>query len=238
MDAGVDAIVRRFDEDRWLASRFAPAEVRARLIAIYALNHEIARTTEVVSTPQLVDVRLAWWREAIEEVYAGKVPRTHPVLTAFANVASHVTNRWSEVIETRRWDDAFSTWGSVDEFIERTARPIMHMALQASGVSDQQLGPLMPVMTHAALAWGHVGLARSTRFASRVPGPLRESLERAAAAYAQTKTASVVPLSAFPSIGYVALVPGYIRALRRGERETPLLARQLRLIGAVATGRL
>ena len=56
--ADLDADVRRHDEDRWLASRFAPADVRARLIAIYALNYEIARTAEVVSTPALVEIRL------------------------------------------------------------------------------------------------------------------------------------------------------------------------------------
>ncbi|MBK8544168.1 MAG: hypothetical protein IPL62_11845 [Caulobacteraceae bacterium] len=39
----LDTLVRRVDEDRWLAARFAPPLVRERLIAIYAVNYEIAR---------------------------------------------------------------------------------------------------------------------------------------------------------------------------------------------------
>ena len=69
MDDLDSQLVRRTDEDRWLASRFAPADVRADLIALYALNYEVARTVEVVSQPTLGDIRLAWWREAIAEIY-------------------------------------------------------------------------------------------------------------------------------------------------------------------------
>jgi hypothetical protein len=37
----LDTLVRRVEEDRWLAARFAPPLVRERLIAIYAVNYEI-----------------------------------------------------------------------------------------------------------------------------------------------------------------------------------------------------
>src|SRR5215475_5076637 len=83
-DLALDAEVRRVDEDRWLASRFAPADVRARLIAIYALNHEIARTADVVTQAAIGDIRLQWWREALAEVFEGKPVRAHPVLAAIA----------------------------------------------------------------------------------------------------------------------------------------------------------
>ena len=68
MDEALDDLVRRVDEDRWLASRFAPADVRARLIALYAVNYEIARTAEVVREPGVGDIRLAWWRDALAEI--------------------------------------------------------------------------------------------------------------------------------------------------------------------------
>ncbi len=235
----LDADVRRYDEDRWLASRFAPADVRARLIAIYALNHEIARTAEVVSTPALVDIRLTWWREAIDEVYAGKTVRSHPALVAFANAAAHVPDRWSDVIEARRGTEALESWPSIDAFIERTARAVMYMAMAAASVSDQDLERLTPQITYAALAWGHISLARSSWFASRAPGTLSESIERAEAAFSRIRSSGAeIPALAFPAIGYAALVPAYVRALRRGERERPLLLRQLKLITAAATGRL
>ncbi|MBC8107455.1 MAG: squalene/phytoene synthase family protein, partial [Anaerolineae bacterium] len=60
-------LVRRVDEDRWLASRFAPAPVRERLIALYAVNYEIARLSETVREAPLGDIRLEWWRSALSE---------------------------------------------------------------------------------------------------------------------------------------------------------------------------
>ncbi len=88
MEESLDALIRRTDEDRWLASRFAATDVRARLIAIYALNYEIARTAEVVKEPAIGEIRLAWWREAIAEIHIGKPPRAHPVLQAYAPLAA------------------------------------------------------------------------------------------------------------------------------------------------------
>jgi 15-cis-phytoene synthase len=70
----LDRLVRRVDEDRWLALRFAPEEVRARLIALYAVNYEIARTAEIVSEPALGDIRLEWWRSALEQMAEGSAP--------------------------------------------------------------------------------------------------------------------------------------------------------------------
>ena len=66
----LDALVRRVDEDRWLAARFAPRLVRERLTALYALNHEIARAAEGASNPTLGEMRLLWWRDAIAEIHS------------------------------------------------------------------------------------------------------------------------------------------------------------------------
>jgi len=45
MDEDLDALIRRVDPDRWLSSRFVgdPA-ARADLVALYALDHELARS--------------------------------------------------------------------------------------------------------------------------------------------------------------------------------------------------
>jgi phytoene synthase len=234
----LDRDVRRFDEDRWLASRFAPPHLRARLIAIYALNHEIARTAEVVSTPQLADLRLAWWREAIDEIHSGAAPREHPTLAAYARACAGLSaSPWVEIIEARRpMEGRFNSWDAADAFIERTARAVMSLAVQATG-TPQDVERFAPALTDAALAWGYVALARSSLFPAIAPGPAEEALSRARAAH--ERMAGVrPPAQLFPALGYVALVPGYIRALAAGRSERLLIARQLELIAAAATGRL
>ncbi|HEY3889926.1 MAG TPA: squalene/phytoene synthase family protein, partial [Caulobacteraceae bacterium] len=79
----LDGTIRQADPDRWLASRFVADPVaRADLIALYAFNHELARATEVAHEPLMQEIRLTWWREALDEVFAGRPPRRHPVVEA------------------------------------------------------------------------------------------------------------------------------------------------------------
>jgi len=64
-------------------------------------------------------------------------------------------------------------------------------------------------------------------------------LERAFGAYANARAeAQALPSAAFPAVGYLALTPGYLRALERGETTQPLILRQVKLIAASARGRL
>ena len=78
-----EALVRKVDTDRYLAALFAPASLRFHLFALYAFNYEVAKTADAVSQPVLGQIRLQWWRDSIEEIYAGKV-REHEVVKALA----------------------------------------------------------------------------------------------------------------------------------------------------------
>jgi len=81
----LDALIRRVDNDRWLATRFVvDPEQRADLIALYAFDYELARAGRVTSTPLLAEIRLTWWREALDEVYGGGPVRYHPAAAALA----------------------------------------------------------------------------------------------------------------------------------------------------------
>ncbi len=78
----LDQRVRREDEDRWLSSRYAPLAERRRLIALYALNLELAKVRLVVSEPGLAAIRFQWWRDVAAEMAAGKRARGHDVVQA------------------------------------------------------------------------------------------------------------------------------------------------------------
>src|SRR4051812_807159 len=83
----VGAIVRRHDRDRFLTALFAPAARREDLLALYAFNFEVAKTREVVTEPMLGQIRLQWWREAVDEIYRGGRVRTHEVVQPLAEAA-------------------------------------------------------------------------------------------------------------------------------------------------------
>ena len=62
-------VVRDQDRDRFLLSLFAPADRREALWALFAFNHEIAKTREVVTEMQLGLIRLQWWREQVTNIF-------------------------------------------------------------------------------------------------------------------------------------------------------------------------
>jgi phytoene synthase len=246
----LDRLVRRVDEDRWLALRFAPGEVRARLIALYAVNYEIARTAEIVSEAALGDIRLEWWRSALEQMAEGSAPPPHPALAAFYATTPYVNLAYPliTIAETRAVDLApapFKTWGDLEKYVAGTARVLMYAATECCGVSltsaDHQR-----FRECAALAWAYVGLLRSepvwtARGRSFLPEGATgaEMLARARTAYDEAHALSAaLPVETFPAYGYVALVPGYARALEQGRRETPQLGRKAILIAASARGRI
>ena len=76
------------DKDRFLVAMTAPELVRESLFALLAFNHEIAKTRESVSEIMLGQIRLQWWREAVEECFEG-TPRRHEVVQPLHEAVAH-----------------------------------------------------------------------------------------------------------------------------------------------------
>jgi phytoene synthase len=250
-DPELDALVRRVDEDRWLASRFAPADVRQRLTAIYALNYELARIAETVHEPGLGDIRLTWWRDALAEVHAGATPRAHPVLSAYARAHGQTPFTPGVVealIEARRKDleaTPFATVAAFDDYLAATAGGVMRLGVEACGESHSR-DEIDRFVFWAGWLWGCAGLlrarefwaARGRSFISGEGGSVEALIARAESATREIRTLARPPSAAFPALGYVTLAHGYLSAVKSGRRSAPLLARQVRLIAASATGRI
>ena len=236
----LDAQVRRADEDRWLASRFAPEDVRRKLLAIYAVNNEIARTSEVVREPGVGLIRLAWWRDALADVHAGKAPE-HPLLAMYATVAAGLpSERWAALTEARAKDferAPFASWADAERYVDDTAGAVLTLAVAACARGADEAKAAAPFVRVAAWAWGYLGLVRALPVwaaRGRTLLPASEMRERARAAHAEArKAARLLPAHMFPAVGYLALVPSYLR-----DAEPPLFRRQLSLVWASARGRL
>src|SRR3990172_4685776 len=82
-DAYCSDSVRRHDADRWLAALFIPEARRRHVMALYALDAELARARDSVSEALLGEMRFAWWGEAIASALA-QAPLAHPVARALA----------------------------------------------------------------------------------------------------------------------------------------------------------
>jgi phytoene synthase len=132
-DGDPDDTVRRADPIRWLASRFVgDLQARADLVALYAFDHELDRAGRVTSNALLAEIRLTWWREALDEIYSGRVVRRHPAALSLAEAVrrrGHPRDLLEAMIDARieqpddpiAWADAVG--GSATVLAARTLDP-------------------------------------------------------------------------------------------------------------------
>ncbi len=157
-------LVKTQDPDRFLLSMFAPADRREGLWALFAFNHEVAKTREVVSETQLGLIRLQWWRDAIEGIYEREEVLEHEVLEALAKaIAVYDLPRelFDTLIYAREFDLEDVLPGNVEglvNYADFTTTPLMKLALQIVG--DGEGDPVQPVSVNYALA----GILRSVPF--------------------------------------------------------------------------
>ncbi|MFV2052812.1 squalene/phytoene synthase family protein [Aliiroseovarius sp. YM-037] len=132
-------MVRRGDPDRFLSTMTASPGARAKLFPLYAFNLEVARAPWVTQEPMIAEMRLQFWRDALEEIAAGKPPRAHEVAAPLAEAirAGEIdTEPLDALVAARRWDiyrDAFEDQAAFDAHIDATAGHLMWSAATALG---------------------------------------------------------------------------------------------------------
>ncbi len=222
-------MIRRVDPDRWLTSRFiGDAAARADVIALYAFDHELARAMTVASNALLAEIRLTWWREALDEIFANGPPRRHPTAEALAAaVRRHGLPRapLEAMIDGRI--DALEAPAIDAEGAIRWADAVQgSLASLAATILDPSAPPQAAVP--AGRAWG---LALLRRAGPAAPGLLDAPL-RTAVAEARTAARALSP-AAFPA----ALPARLARFDLAGHAPGPI-GKRLSLVVAVATGRI
>ena len=82
------ALVQRADPDRFRATMAAPVSARSVLFPVYALNVEVARAPWVTQESMIAEMRLQWWRDALQQIAEGTAVRRHEVVTPLSRVLS------------------------------------------------------------------------------------------------------------------------------------------------------
>ncbi|MHA1537672.1 MAG: phytoene/squalene synthase family protein [Alphaproteobacteria bacterium] len=161
--------VRAHDRDRYLTAILAPADRREALFALYAFNIEIARTRERASEPMIGQIRLQWWREAIEGIYQGK-PRAHEVVRPLAAAIGDFDlsrEPFDRLIDAREFDLGDAPPESLDAlagYAEATSSSVMQLALEILGAKGEAA---RSAAHHAGIAWALSGLLRAVVFHAR-----------------------------------------------------------------------
>jgi len=169
--AAVRKIARDGDPDRYASALFAPPRARDDLFALYAFNTELARIGEQVSEPQLGEIRLQWWRDALDRAAADEITG-HPVVDAIgrtarrcalsrANLAGLIDARSFDV-STKIMPDA----GALATYLANTAGALLLLAAEITSAGSRDVEPaaLEPVANTAGAAYGLTGLMRAMPF--------------------------------------------------------------------------
>ncbi|MEM9576164.1 MAG: squalene/phytoene synthase family protein [Pseudomonadota bacterium] len=129
------ALVEKVDPERFAAAMASPVVARRVLFPLYAFNVEVARAPWVTQEPMIAEMRLQWWRDALEEIASGQTVRRHEVVTPLAAILTpadaHALDR---LVGARRWDiykDAFEDHAHFDSYLEATAGELMAVAARA-----------------------------------------------------------------------------------------------------------
>jgi phytoene synthase len=231
--------VREHDRDRYQTALFAPADRRQALFALYAFNYEVARVRESVTQPMLGQIRLQWWREAIEAAYSGAPPRRHVVvepLTGVIRALAPSRAHFARLIDTRERDLADeppATLAELTDYAEGTSGTLLYLVLEVLGESE-------PVACTAARAVGIgyalAGLLRALPFHARsgrcyVPVELIERAGIDPRAYAAL-CADAGLRAAVAEIAEIAA--GHLRAARRHQAAMTRPARKAMLPAVIA----
>jgi phytoene synthase len=161
--AACRALVRTEDRDRYLSALFAPADRRKHLFALYAFNIEVARIPELVREPMMGEVRLQWWRDAIEGVAAGDVAR-NPVANALLETLSRsdlTKDYLCEMTDARGFDlygEPMQTLAQLEAYLDSTSASLMRLATQI--LNGAETPETSAAAGHCGRAYAIVGLLR------------------------------------------------------------------------------
>ncbi len=245
------AHLERVDPDRWLAARLVEdAAARAELLALYALNDELARVAVSVREPMLGEMRLAWWEQALDDLAAGRGGRGQPVLEALAPaVASGRLPRapLERMVQARTADLAREPFADEPALL-RHLDGVSGALMEAAAVLLDP-GSAGVDTTAAGRAWGWAALwrareawaARGRRWlpADRALPPDEEALRRIVQTRVEAELGTTraalngLPTAAFPAVVYATLARTYVR-----DRTPGPLGKRAALLRASVLGRL
>lgn len=151
----VGSILRKLDPDHYFASLLLPTPAQPKVQAIWAFAAEIAAVRQRVSEPGPGEIRLQWWRDAIEGRPHGDVTANPVAAALLATVEQHglATPPLTRLIAARRFDlyqDPMPDMASFEGYAGETVSVLYQYGAQILHKDGQQL---------PGDAAGHLGVA-------------------------------------------------------------------------------
>jgi len=151
------ATLRELDRDRYFATLVLPAAPRPAITALYAFSAEIAAVRERAHEPAPGEIRLQWWRDALQGLGHGEV-RQNPLADALLAAIDEYhlpTAPLVRLIEARRFDlyqDPMPDVATFEGYAGETVSVLFQLAAMILSAGEA---------LEAADAAGHLGVAQA-----------------------------------------------------------------------------
>jgi phytoene synthase len=160
----ISAIVREADFTAFAAAQFAPADARPHLLALRAFDAELARVRSIVSDPAVGEIRLQWWRDALEnrtDAVGHPVAHALEAAIAFGNLPREALLGLVDARTDDLYDDPPPTLGELEGRLGATDSALIRLGSLILGRGRDPGG---------AEAAGFGGVAQGlTRLLARLP---------------------------------------------------------------------
>ena len=161
------SLVRKEDHDRYLVTLFCEKSKLRGLFALLAFHVEVAKTRESISDPMLGEIRLQWWKEAIDGIVSGKL-REHPVIAELAiavkcyDLPIESLYRLVEIRKSEIYDQAPQTLSGLVEYAKRSSGALHGLCCH---ILNKDAAPARrAAVENVGTAWGLMGIIRAITF--------------------------------------------------------------------------
>ncbi|KAF9109189.1 NADH dehydrogenase (ubiquinone) complex I, assembly factor 6 [Mortierella sp. AM989] len=168
-------LVRKSDYEGFLCTQFFPKHQQTTQMALRAFNIELASIRESVSNTDIGRMRMQFWRDSLEKVFAGTPPQ-QPVSLALAYAIQEQQQQnssddtemsliWFKRMITEREqnlsDPQFMTIGQMETYCENTFGSLLYLQLESVGVKSLEADH---AASHLAKAMGISTMLRAFPF--------------------------------------------------------------------------
>jgi phytoene synthase len=159
-----ERLVEAADKDRFLATLFAPVELRRHLHALYAFNIEISRVREAAPNVLPGEMRIQWWRDVLNRRGYGDV-KSNPVATPLLDTMAKFrlpSAPLLDLLEARSfdlYDDPMPTMADFEFYARATSSPLIELA--AAVLVGGPDPALVEPARHAGMVYAIAGLVRA-----------------------------------------------------------------------------
>lgn len=191
LDRHCREMVKSQDYENYCIGLLVPKDARGAFYAIRAFNIEVATIKDQVrhNSLQAGRIRFQFWRDALRQIYQGKLESRHPVAEAllYYTQKHQLTKRWFERSLEARYanfssgSNQFETMADLENYAEYGQSSILYLLLQvlnSEDIADVQADKNYIAASHVGVSYGICALLRgmahhSTMNSTFIPSEIR-----------------------------------------------------------------